>query len=186
MNRSDDEVAMHTRVGNNYRNWIHTAQTLFAGSTILTREHARARANLRRTGKAPIELLTVWTELMLAAFGIECLVKAIWLKQGHQLARDGKYIPIVQNERHRLVPLCRAIGINMDAREQDALERISIIGRTIGRYPIARRAYETQARQFYKHTGSPLSWSSEDDRIIECFVTRLKLMLRGRYVEATN
>src|SRR2546425_11251665 len=92
----------HTRVGNNYRNWMHTAQTLFAGSTILTREDARARASLRRTGNAPIELLTVWTELMLAAFGIECLLKAIWLKHGHELARDGKYIPIVPNDRHRL------------------------------------------------------------------------------------
>jgi hypothetical protein len=179
MSRYDDEVAMHSRVGNNYRNWIHTAQTLFAGSTILTREHARVRAKLRRTGKAPIELLTIWTELMLAAFGIECLVKAIWLKHGHQLARDGKYIPIVQKEGHRLVRLCRAVGINMDTREQEALERISIIGRTIGRYPIALSAYETQERQFHKHTGSPLSWSSDDDRIIESFVTRLKLMLRG-------
>ena len=158
---------------------MHIVQTLFAGSTILTREHARARASLRRTGNAPIELLTVWTELMLAAFGIECLLKAIWLKQGHELARDGKYVPIVPNEGHRLVPLCRAVGIDMDARDQDALERISIIARSIGRYPIARRAYETQARQFYKHTGSPLSWSSEDDRVIESFVTRLKLMLRG-------
>jgi len=130
------------------------------------------------TGKAPIELLTIWTELMLAAFGIECLVKAIWLKQGHQLARDGKYIPIVQNEGHRLVPLCRAVGINMDAREQDALERISIIGRTIGRYPIARRAYEMRVGQFHKHTGSSISWSSDDDRIIESLVTRLKVMLR--------
>jgi hypothetical protein len=36
---------------------------------------------------------------MLAAFGIECLIKAIWLKQGHQLARDGKYIPMIPKER---------------------------------------------------------------------------------------
>jgi hypothetical protein len=85
VNRSEEKVAVHTRIGNNYRNWMHTAQTLFAGSTILARESERARANLRHGGKAPIELLTVWTELMLAAFGIECLVKAIWLKQGHEL-----------------------------------------------------------------------------------------------------
>ena len=76
------------------------------------------------------------------------------------------------------MPLCRAVGINMDAREQDALERISIIGRTIGRYPIARRAYEMRVGQFHKHTGSSISWSSDDDRIIESLVTRLKVMLR--------
>jgi hypothetical protein len=165
---------------------MHTAQTLFAGSTILARESERARANLRHGGKAPIELLTVRTELMLAAFGIECLVKAIWLKQGHELARDGKYVPIVQNEGHRLVPLCRAVGISMDVREEDVLERISIIGRTIGRYPIPHRAYETQRRKFYKRRGSPLSWSSDDDCIIKSFVTRLKLILREHVIEATK
>ncbi len=85
---SESVIAIHTRVGNDYRNWMHTAQTLFAGSTILTRERERACAGLR-PGKAPIEILTFWTELMLIAFGIECLVKAIWIKQGNQLARDG-------------------------------------------------------------------------------------------------
>jgi|SRR5436190_8539790 len=159
---------------------MHTAQTLLAGSTILARESERARASLRHGGKAPIELLTTWTELMLAAFGIECLVKAIWLKQGHQLARDGKYIPMLQNEGHQLVRLCRVAGIALDAREKDTLERISVIARTIGRYPIPRRAHETRPRQFYRQTRSPLGWSSNDDSIIESFVLRLKTELRRR------
>jgi len=77
----------------------------------LKREHEHARAALRRTGKTPIEMLTVWTQPMFAAFGIECLIKAIWLKQGNQLASDGRYIPMIPNESHRLVPLCRAAGI---------------------------------------------------------------------------
>ncbi len=105
---------------------MYTAQALFAGSTILARKSERARANLR-LGKAPMELLTTWTELMLAAFGIECLIKAIWVKHGHSLARYGKYIPMLPNEGHQLVPLCRVAGIALDAREKHALERISII-----------------------------------------------------------
>jgi hypothetical protein len=147
---------------------MHTAQTLFAGSTILARESERARANLRRGGKAPIELLTTWTELMLAAFGIECLIKAIWVKQGNSLARNGKYVPMLKKERHQLVPLCRIAGIALDAREKDALERISIIARTIGRYPIPRHSREMP----------PLGWSSNDNYIIESFALRLKTELR--------
>src|SRR5205814_9743293 len=91
VNPLQDQVARQPQAGNNYRNWMFTARALFAGSTILARESERARANLRHGGKAPMELLTVWTELMLAAFGIECLIKAIWVKQGHSLARNGKY-----------------------------------------------------------------------------------------------
>jgi hypothetical protein len=64
---------------------MHTAQTLFAASKVLKREHLHARAALRRTGKAPIEMLTVWTQPMLAAFGIECLIKAIGLNKGISL-----------------------------------------------------------------------------------------------------
>ena len=149
---------------------MFTARALFAGSTILARESERARANLRHGGKAPMELLTVWTELMLAAFGIECLIKAIWVKHGHSLARYGKYIPMLPNEGHQLVPLCRVAGIALDAREKHALERISIIARTISRYPIPRRSHEM---------GS-LGWSSNDTYIIENFVLRLKTELQRR------
>ncbi len=164
---------------------MHTAQTLFAGSTILTRERERARANLRAPGKAPIELLTLWTELMLAAFGIECLIKATWVKQGHELARDGKYVPMRRNEGHQLVPLCQVAGIKLDVREADVLERLSIIARTIGRYPIPKRAHETRPREFYCQTGSPLSWSSDDDHVVESVVLRLKTELRRRSAIST-
>ena len=157
---------------------MHTAQTLFAGSTILTRERERARANLSGPGKAPIELLTLWTELMLASFGIECLIKATWVKQGHKLARNGKYVPMRQNEGHQLVPLCAVAGIKLNVHEADVLERLSIIARTIGRYPIPKRAHETRPREFYRQTGSPLSWSSDDDYVVENFVRRLKSDLR--------
>ncbi len=153
-------------------------QTLFAGSTILTRERERALADLSGSGRASIEVLTLWTELMLAAFGIECLIKAIWVKQGHKLARDGKYVPMCQREGHQLVALCDVAGIKLDAREADVLEGLSIIARTIGRYPIPKRAQETRPRQFYRQAGSPLSWSGDDDQCIENFVHRLKLDLR--------
>ena len=137
MNKS--AIAIHPRVGNACGNWIHTARKLFAGSTILRRGRERAFANLR-SREATIEILMPWTELMLTAFAIECLIKAIWIKQGHQLAQNGKYVPMIKNERHQLVPLCRAAGIALDRREADVLGRISDIAGSIGRYPIARRA----------------------------------------------
>jgi hypothetical protein len=114
-------------------------------------------------------MLTVWIEPMLASFGIECLVKALWVKQGHEIVRDGKYVPIIKKEGHRLVLLCEAVGIPLDGRERDTLQRISTIARCIGRYPIPLRSSEPYG-----------DWSSEDDRAIENFVLRLKRQLRKR------
>jgi hypothetical protein len=118
---SESNIEIHTRVGNDHQNWTHTAQTLFAGRKVLERERSF------QSGKASIESLTVWIEIMLTAFGIECLIKAIWLKQGPKLAQNGKYVEMIKNERHRLVKLCGAAGIALDSREADGLERMSIL-----------------------------------------------------------
>jgi hypothetical protein len=82
---SADHIERHTKLGNDYRSWKHTAQALFAGSKILNRERERVRSILPPPCKAPMEMLTTWTELMLTAFGIECLVKVIWTKRGNQV-----------------------------------------------------------------------------------------------------
>lgn len=140
---------------------MHTARTLFAGSKLLKHERERSF----QSGHASIESFTVWIEVMLMAFGIECLIKAIWIKQGNQLARDGKYIPITKNEGHQLVKLCGAVGFALEQREADALQRMSDIAGSIGRYPIPRRASQTEGVR---------SWSSEDDGIIENLISRLE------------
>jgi hypothetical protein len=161
---------IHTRVGNDYRNWKHIAQTLFASSEILRREHDRVRPMLKPgAGPAPKEVLTTWSELMLTAFGIECLIKAIWLTQGHQLARNGKYIPMMNKEGHRLDKLCRAAGIVLNQREEQALVELSDIAGSIGRYPIPSRA---------RQTTEALGWSSGDDDVIANLIVRLKIELR--------
>ena len=170
-------VAIHTRVGNDHHHWDYTAKRLFAASKMLNRERNRIRATMRPPCKAPIEIFTLWVELMLTAFGIECLIKAIWLKQGHQLARDGKYVEMIKKERHQLVKLCGAAGIALNRREAHALQRISEIAGSIGRYPIARRSSEADRRR---------SWGSTFDRVIEDFIVKLETQLAERHSDTSN
>ena len=87
------DKAAHTRVGNDYRCWAITARALFAASKTVERERERVKTTLRPPCKAPDEILTTWIDPMLTAFGIECLIKAIWLKQGNQLARAVDNMP---------------------------------------------------------------------------------------------
>jgi hypothetical protein len=164
-----DLIEVHTRIGNDYQLWHHTAQTLFAAATILSREYERVRSTLPRSGsgRLPMELYTVWTTPMLLAFGVECLIKAIWVKQGHILARDGKYVPMCKNERHDLVRLCGVAGIALNPTEREALCRISRIAQSIGRYPVSRSA----------ENRSQYTWGANDDRIIEALIARLKAEL---------
>ncbi|HZR78957.1 MAG TPA: hypothetical protein VFA58_07090 [Chthoniobacterales bacterium] len=181
MSQSTNDVAVHTRLGNDYRNWKHAAQALFAGSGILTRERTKATVGLKGLVKnAPIELLTRWIEVMLAAFGIECLIKATWVQAGHKLAQGGRYAPMCQNEGHNLVRLCGVAGIELNADEKDTLERMSIIARSIGRYPISKNAQETRPRTFYRHSGTPFLWSSNNEEITSNFVRRIKTDLRRK------
>src|SRR5437868_4524341 len=90
--------ASYSRTGNNYRNWIHTANRLLASSAILARETRSARNSLRHGAQPPIELLTVWTEVMIAGFAVECLIKAVWLKKGNELVQKGKYVGVCRKE----------------------------------------------------------------------------------------
>jgi hypothetical protein len=85
----ESPIDIHTRVGNSYVHWKRTAETLFASSEILRRERERVWLTLK-PGPAPKEIFTTWTAVMLTAFGIECLIKAVWLKQGRQLAQNGE------------------------------------------------------------------------------------------------
>ena len=48
--------------------------------------------------------------------------QAIWLEQGHQLPRDGRYVEMIKQERHQLVKLCAAAGIALNRREARALK----------------------------------------------------------------
>jgi hypothetical protein len=168
----ESAVAIHTRVGNDYRKWKHTAERLFVGSKMLNRERERVRRTMRPPCEAPSEIFTLWISLMLTAFGIECLIKAIWLKQGHQLARDGKYVEMIKHERHQLVELCGAARIALDSRQTQVLQRISEIAGSIGRYPIGRRSSEADRGRV---------WSGRYDRVIEDFIAKLQTQLNDCY-----
>jgi len=163
---NEDCIGSFTRSGNNYRNWFNTASRLLADSATLRRKTRRIRNSLRHGAKPPLEMLTVWTEVMLAGFAVECLIKAVWLKKGNELVRDGKYKGILRNERHQLVPLCDRIGIPLSSTERRSLHGLSrtIVG--VGRYSIPRKPSEA---------GS--SWGSKDNSVVSTFVERLKLML---------
>ena len=78
---------------------------------------------------------------MLRAMATECLLKALWLKEGGMLAKDGRYVGVLKKNEHRLHELAKAVSrkgqIIFTKRELELLEQVSY-WITSGRYPIQR------------------------------------------------
>lgn len=82
---------------------------------------------------------------MLRAMATECLLKALWLKHGGKLAKNGKYLGVLKKNEHDLHKLAKAVSekskseIVFTKRELDLLEQASYWIFS-GRYPI-QKAY---------------------------------------------
>ncbi len=78
---------------------------------------------------------------MLRAMATECLLKALWLKHGGILAKDGRYVGVLKKKEHRLDELAKAVSrksqVIFTGRELELLEQASY-WITSGRYPIQR------------------------------------------------
>jgi len=125
------------------------------------RHHELKMTRLRRERMSVVKV-----SHMLRAMATECLLKALWLKYGGMLAKDGRYVGVSKKE-HRLHELAKAVsqkGHNVfTKRELELLEQASY-WITSGRYPIQReysylvpfsRPDGTRAaRQFWR--GDPL------------------------------
>lgn len=71
---TSEAIANHTRIGNDPVHWEITARVLFAASKAVRGERDRVKSTLQ-DGPAPDIILTLWTHVMLTAFGIECLIR---------------------------------------------------------------------------------------------------------------
>jgi hypothetical protein len=79
---------------------------------------------------------TLSAELLLRGYAVECLLKSLWGQQGNTLVAAGRYIG--PND-HKLVPLAAKGKVNLDAEEEDVLERLSCYTLYAGCYPIATK-----------------------------------------------
>lgn len=86
---------------------------------------------------------------MLLAMATECLLKALWLKYGGTLAKDGKYYPIPKTTDHRLDQLANAVSqkgaISFTQQELEHLKRVSLWIAS-GRYPIPKNSQDNSTR----------------------------------------
>jgi hypothetical protein len=116
---------------------------------------------------------------MLRAMAAECFLKALWLKQGNTLAKNGAYTKILNGNEHRLHELASAVAgggaITFDADELKPLEFVSnwIV---VGRYPIPRSFMQMSVLE-RDPTGRPVqrqAWIGEPEKQLCTLLEKLE------------
>ena len=80
-------------------------------------------------------LRSYWPKIMIRAFALECLIKALWLKNGNILYQGEKYVGIDGMKLHHLSKMFEAVGIILSDEKRNLLDRLSAVSVADGRYP---------------------------------------------------
>lgn len=157
---------IHEGAGNLPRAWEGAAEDLLAAAQILKERHESFdRASLGPNDPMPPESGVKPVELMLRGMAVECMLKALWLKRGNVIVRDGKYFGVRGAGQHDLPQLASATGFQIDAVETDLLRRLSHFIQYGGRYPVPRDASQLMLIPSPGGgRGAPTSWSTPADQ----------------------
>jgi len=129
----------HERAGNLTAAWRSVADSLLAAAQVL-RERSEPLDPGSHAPGAPVppdgRLGAV--ELMLKGMAVECLLKALWLKQGNKLVEAGQYSGVPGAGEHDLPQLASVVKFTVDVKEKGLLRRLSHFIQYGGRYPVPK------------------------------------------------
>lgn len=175
----DSSKVHFTGAGNNITRWLLTASELLTANEILIDAFNDALEKSEGYGDGeiiPDEIskgFSVWNpRLMLCAFAMECYLKALWLKQGKELTKDGKY---VGPKYHDLENLAKVLGITdkLSPDEIHVLRGLTWFG-IKGRYPICLNS---------KREEELLRWRDQvDDENFESIINKIKNEMNHKMV----
>lgn len=182
MDFSHESKRNYHKVGNSHIAWKLSAQDLLISSEFLFQQYktidpSNVSDHIKPEGRV-LEVLK-----MLRGMALECLFKAIYLKNGGRLVKDGKYRKIPDTNDHDLVLIAENVlepaGFAITENQNEILKKLSssIVG---GRYPI-HRIWEPKKMNIHSNTGLFQNmWSIPDDEdIFEDFVCLLQKLLEG-------
>ena len=134
-------VKIYERAGNEPACWRSCAQDLLAAASVLR----------QRREKCPPDVTddlvgSQWRihppELMLRGMAVECLLKALWVKRGNRIVKDGEYVGVPGAGSHNLVQVAGVLQLRLSRPEVDLLRRLTEFIEYGGRYPVPRNAQD--------------------------------------------
>jgi hypothetical protein len=177
---SDDrQIEEYDKVGNDHNAWASSADGLLAASRLLRTLRTTFDLESVAVGEAiPDEGRIHPADLMLRGFAVECLLKALWVKQGGTICIDGKYVGVTGAGDHDLLQLCDANKLSFTDHQRDVLKRLFIFMTSVGRYPIASHWSKTKIQSTLGGgKGSPTYWGTPSDD--ETYDSIVKILLEA-------
>ena len=127
------------RAGNSPDAWQSVVDSLLFASQVLTERYDAPDSNSSVVPTQNSNRTRLGgVELMLRGMAVECLLKALWLKQGNLLVKAGKFEPVSGAGGHDLPQLAHAVSLCPTELEIDLLKRLSHFIEYGGRYPIPK------------------------------------------------
>jgi hypothetical protein len=131
-----DPDATHERLGNAWWAWMFWVFILEQSADYIWERSFYTRL---RSGQLRMPM-ALCVNAMLLGYAIECALKALWVRKGNALVKDGKFLGVKRTRNHDLVQLAAAVGFQLDSSEQRVLLHFSKAAMFAGRYPIAKSA----------------------------------------------
>jgi len=142
------QVQTFDDIGNSFDAWESKADELLYCS-----EGLQDLANMRASKVYEImeqlsHIVKVsWVMKMLIGFAIECLIKAVWLKDGNKLCSEGKFIGIEGIKNHKIHEMISKIGLTISQDERTVLKILGAVATSGGRYPVFTK-YDSLEKDF--------------------------------------
>ena len=117
---------------NRYSSWLLSALGLINGAHAL-----REKMTSMLTSPGPYDYKPglLPSMFLLYGFSIECLLKALYVKNGNELASNGRHKSALGTKSHDLVAYAQAAGFELTPDEQYLLRKLSTQIKGFGRYP---------------------------------------------------
>ncbi len=162
-------------LGNNWKNWWQHGQSLLDSANCILKE-AEEKPNMHQVG------------IMLLGLSVECLFKAIYVKNGGTFVNiDGtiekKNNPALTHNLYKLAQL-ENINYSFEKKERDkkleksVFQRLQCYVEYGGRYPISKNPDNHKLKQDLNVTTSGLFWAiGRDDKVLRQIIKKLIVLL---------
>lgn len=165
----DEMKRKYDAMANDYIQWIEAANDNLIAADAISEAIIAA---MKHSGNQPAMRLH-WKILMFRAYAIECLLKAVYLKNGNRLASGGSFIHTALPKGHNLVAMWKLVSLPPLTKEwRGLLEKLTQISTSLGRYHIGL-AWNKPKPNLAKN--SIMDWTTGEDQVLESIIRELKL-----------
>lgn len=156
------------RTGNSTDAWLSVAENLLFASQILAEKSDEPETHLPgQVTQLSTRARVAAIELMLKGMALECLLKALWVKQGNRFVQAGAFAPVSGAGAHDLRQLAQAVPLSSTPHESDLLGRLSHFIEYGGRYPIPKKSLKLGLiTSPGGGKASPMTWTTPTDNLL--------------------